>query len=486
MELCVFTRKIKRETIMKNYLYNKILIVMLCCYVGAIFSSCSNDITVATIDEDNYITSKTPQAYVLNQEGKRLTSLVEFREEGNSSIYVHLDKAAKVDVSAEIAYNAELLTEYNEQNESNYELFPEELVSIENDGKVTITKGEKQSSAGVVTFTSSASLETDKTYVIPVSAKVNSADAEISERSSKHLIFVRDFSKIPSADKGTGVKIVSCMEVNDTNPLNNLSFYMKNSGKPLVDIVIFFSANINYDAERGRVYVYQNPEVTTLLANREKYIKPLQDAGIKVVLGILGNHDRAAITNLADDTARDFAVELKAVLDAYKLDGVFWDDEYSSPITPPPAGFVRPGQGTSRLIYETKRLMPDKLNIVYVYGGTRNLRSVVDEEGNVIQPGEYIDGALHDYGGSSNLSGNYPGLAKTGMGLYSQEFNRGYWTSEYNLKSMRERGYGLHMIFAMDPFRYNAELQISQMEMMARVLFDDELEVREFYEADHK
>ena len=40
---------------------------------------------------------------------------------------------------------------------------------------------------------------------------------------------------------------------------------------------------------------------------------------------------------------------------------------------------------------------------------------------------------------------------------------------------MRTNGYGSHMIFAMDPNRYNFTSQKSAMERMARAFYDDEL-----------
>lgn len=87
-----------------------------------------------------------------------------------------------------------------------------------------------------------------------------------------------------------------------------------------------------------------------------------------------------------------------------------------------------------------------------------------------------MDWGIHDYGGSSDLSGNYPGLQKSGMALYSQGFAQGRITSESNLKKLRDNGYGGNMIFAMDPFRSNfTSSQLPAMQRMARILFDDEL-----------
>ena len=81
---------------------------------------------------------------------------------------------------------------------------------------------------------------------------------------------------------------------------------------------------------------------------------------MKVILGILGNHDRSGVANLSKEGAIKFAQELKAVVEAYELDGVFFDDEYSSYGSYP--GFVTPSvEAASRLCYECKRIMPDKL-----------------------------------------------------------------------------------------------------------------------------
>lgn len=58
-----------------------------------------------------------------------------------------------------------------------------------------------------------------------------------------------------------------------------------------------------------------------------------------------------------------------------------------------------------------------------------------------MQSGEFVDYALHDYGGSADLSSAFPGMPKSNMGLYSQEFGKGSTASESDLRSMREKGY---------------------------------------------
>ncbi|WP_227005983.1 BT_3987 domain-containing protein [Marinifilum sp. N1E240] len=433
------------------------------------FTACDDSIDVTSVDENQYTTSSDAIAYLVNNAGNRGTAMVEFRNQGQAEMYLASSKNAESDVVANLKFDEEVLHAYNDENSTEYELFPKELVSFNSDFQ--LKKGSNKSGKALVQFATSDALSAQKTYVIPVRVEVKSGSIKLSEKESVYLIFVKDLSTIPTVDKASGIKIISCMEVNDTNPLNNLCFTLKESGKPLIDIVILFSANINYNNETGKVYVYNNPNVQHILDNREKYLKPLQDRGMKIVLGILGNHDRAGVSNLADETARVFAQELKVVCDSYHLDGIFVDDEYSAYQNPAPVGFVSPSSAAaSRLCFEVKQAMPDRLVCAYAYGSTSSLPDIDGQ-----QSGTFVDYGIHDYGGSSDLSSNYPGMPKSGMALYSQEFNRGYWTADSNLENMRNDGYGSHMIFAMDPFRDNFDRQKQAMESIADKLFDDEL-----------
>lgn len=435
------------------------------------FISCEETLTVGKIDESNYETPQNSIGYLVSNNGKKNIDFVEFRDEGEVNIFLSLTKNATASTTATVKYNSQVLENYNDRNDTDYTLYPEELISF--DGEMTVASSSNKSNGMSVKFLTSEELDSEITYVIPLSTELKSGDITLSESESNYLLFVKDLSKIPSAAKESGIEIISCMEVNDTNPLNNLNFTLKSNGKPLIDQVILFSANINYNNETGKVYVYNNPNVEHILANREKYLKPLQDRGIKVILGILGNHDRSGVANLSDETAKIFAQELKAVCDAYNLDGIFYDDEYSAYQNPPPPGFVSPSAAAaSRLCYETKMAMPDKLVQAYVYGLTRSLPAV-----DGVPSGEFVDYGIHDYRAGSDLSSNYPGMPKSRMALYSQEFNRGYWTAKSNLVNMRNNGYGAHMIFAMDPFRTNVSRQISAMQDIADAFYDDELVV---------
>ncbi|MGL5262497.1 MAG: BT_3987 domain-containing protein [Bacteroides sp.] len=436
---------------------------------GLILGGCSNDdINALPMPEENYETTDVPVAFTVNHNQKASNSLIEFREELTSEFYLNLTDKSDSEVEAQFYFNVDLLDKYNEINGTKYPAFPEVSLELQDEGKVKVKTGERVSSPLKLRLMANETLDPSVTYVIPLGVKALSGNVKIG-KSTNYLVFIRDLSKLPNADKESGIKIISCMEVNDTNPLNNLNYTLKSNGKPIVDIVVLFSGNINYNPETGEVFNHNNPNVQHLLDNKEHYLKPLQDRGMKVVLGILGNHDIAGVNNLAPETSKKFAQELKAVCESYNLDGIFWDDEYSKYPDGTPGFETR---GASRLIYETKKAMPDKLNCVYAYGSTGYLSEI-----DGVQPGEYIDWAIDDYGGYA--SGTYPGITKKQWAVASQEFNRGYWASDSRLRQLRAEGYGGHMIFAMDPFRHTQWRQVQAMESIAEILFDDELVVDE-------
>lgn len=444
---------------------------------GGLFSACSDDIKVGYVNEETYQTGEgTAVGYIMDSQGKRMYTTMELHGNATETLMLKATQTPSQDVVVTAVYDESVLTDYNFENDTEFEAFPQSDMELSDGGELTLEAGKTISSQLTVTLSSDGQRDLTKTYAIPLRLRVTSGNGTLPDEDQKRIIFVKDLTALPTATKYVdgeeGVKIFSCMEVNDANPLNNLNFTLKSNGKPLIDAVILFSSNINYDERTGRVYLFHNENCTAILNNYEKYLKPLKDRGIKVILSVLGNHDRSGVANLSDETARDFAREIKACCDAYNLDGVMLDDEYSkyeySNITP---GFVYPSTSAmSRLYYEMKKIMPDRWMITYVYGTGRSCVAV-----DGVQPGDYIDYALHDYGQSYDLTTNYPGLDKARWGLYSQEYTGRYFCSEANMQQLVNRGSRAHMIFAMDPNRSNVNRQIQSMQSMAKIFYKDEL-----------
>lgn len=111
------------------------------------------------------------------------------------------------------------------------------------------------------------------------------------------------------------------VEVNDVNPLN-AGEYLLSDGKPFFTHVILFASNIRGDAS-GNVHNYNNPNNAAILGNATKYIKPLQDKGIKVIMGNLGDHTGAGFANLTAaqiDTYTNDLVAYENIVDGYDFD----------------------------------------------------------------------------------------------------------------------------------------------------------------------
>lgn len=126
-------------------------------------------------------------------------------------------------------------------------------------------------------------------------------------------------------------KVIAIIETNDTDPRNVLSYHLGTSadGPLFFDIVEFFAANIHRDANNNPT-IYFNPELAPLMADTATYVKPLKDAGLKVVLSILGDWQGIGVANMTESQADKFTDILVHIVKTYGLDGVSFDDEYAN------------------------------------------------------------------------------------------------------------------------------------------------------------
>lgn len=144
--------------------------------------------------------------------------------------------------------------------------------------------------------------------------------------------------KITGTD--TVVKNAVYVEVNRDNILNAGSYVLED-GTYFYDYVIIFAANIRerncalettepHGCIKSGPHVHLNENVRHVLTNRDKYIKPLQDKGIKVLLGLLGDHDGITFGAISSEKRTAFIADMVQVVDQYGLDGVDFDDEWGS------------------------------------------------------------------------------------------------------------------------------------------------------------
>ena len=161
------------------------------------------------------------------------------------------------------------------------------------------------------------------------------------------------------------------VEVNDTNPLNAGS-YKLSDGTSFFDIACIFAANIR--GVDNQPVLHLNENVSAILANPDKYIRPLQAKGIKVTMSILGDHTGLGVANMTDAQADNFAQQLADAVAQYGLDGIDFDDEYAEYNT---RGYPDVNNTSySRVITKLRELMPaDKIITVFDWGYTYTLSS---------------------------------------------------------------------------------------------------------------
>jgi len=138
---------------------------------------------------------------------------------------------------------------------------------------------------------------------------------------------------------GNPVKTLVYIEVNDNNPLNAGSYILED-GTFLFDYVVIFAANIrNRDCTQDNdvhgctktgVHLHLNENVRHILENRTKYIVPLQEKGIKVLLGLLGDWDGIGFGSMTDAEIATFIEDVRRDVELYQLDGIDFDDEWSN------------------------------------------------------------------------------------------------------------------------------------------------------------
>ena len=233
------------------------------------------------------------------------------------------------------------------------------------------------------------------------------------------------------------------VETNDVNPLN-AGDYELTDGTPFVGIVELFASNIEKTVVNGvtQPTLKLNDKMTRVLepdpnapatTGYHKYVKPLQDKGIKVLLTVLGNWQDMGVANMNDTQTTQFAQIVAYVVNRYNLDGVGFDDEY--------AGYTSTNNTSySQIIKKVRNLLPNKIITVFDWGNTDTL----DAEALAM-----IDYAYHGFFGTSFIS---CGLVDKSL-LSPMSLNLVYHSNTYlstiynNALRAKNEGYGALMCF---------------------------------------
>lgn len=466
-----------------NPIKSSLLAVAFAC-AGICFTGCEDDVVINTGDLGKLETVDGMYGYVKSAAGARqLTPITVFGDKATAGhLYFELSKAAEQDVTVTFKIDEEALKAYNASHGTAYKMYPADKLSLANGGTVTIKSGEQKSASVELDINSGGAI--GETYAVAVSASAGSG-VEVSSNNQTYVYLVKPLAAIPDDISKGDVRTMCFVEVNNESILNCGEYTMKGSGKPFFDIVSIFAANINVDSKTGRVHIFCNDQVSFLLQNVDKFVRPLQAMGIKVNMTILGNHDEAGMGNLSPEAAADFAKELKAYMDIYGLDGVDFDDEYSSYKTDPSPGFLpRSRENFARLIYECRKQMPDKLLGVYEYLDDLSDSPTGTVEGKTV--GELVDYMSYGYYQNQRdylLNGkkrelNFEGLPRSKYCPTPLKINdeldggRTSFKPEY-IQDMKDSGYGLQMFYNPMPQTYNYGPYFTEV---STILFDDQVE----------
>lgn len=167
----------------------------------------------------------------------------------------------------------------------------------------------------------------------------------------------------------------------------------------VVDYTILSASSIRGTA--SNVQLYHNMNQTYILNHANELIRPLQDKGIKVLLGLVGDHTGVGFANLTSTQIESFAQQLANCVMTYGLDGVDFDDEYAEygkiSGTPSPSG-----TNFSALITALRAhpKMSGKLITAFYYGYAYNFNQSALDALDYMWPNFGISGAPSGFANS--------------------------------------------------------------------------------------
>lgn len=402
-----------------------------------------------------------PDVHMTSMSGMNLVELtdVERSKAYQAGVNVYLDQAPEREYTARVFVDEGYLDAFNSEHGKNCKLFPAELVKFDfaADGTLKFTPGDYQFWSRMITIdVTSSSLEAGVPYLISFYIESASDEFEITESCRvNYVLTLKEKEEIPTYDKT--MRNIVFIETNDTNPLNALEFKLED-GTPFFDAVVLFSANIRYDSDSDDVYLHLNASCMELLVNKEYFLQPLRDAGMKVYLGLLGDHTPAGLANLSEAGARKYAEEVAQAVKQYELDGVNLDDEYTELSGNIESEWLEKKESTraaARLAYELKKAMkeivPWETDVcVFKYGYLSYIGEQHTFDGQY--PGDYVDLLVPNY--NAHFPTPFFGMDKKDCAGFSVELSKtSPIVSTDNAHYIKDDGYGWCQWFNLNPLR---------------------------------
>ena len=344
---------------------------------------------------------------------KKLVDLTEGDQSATEEIYYLVSQPAKVAFTVTAIADEKLVEDYNKVNDTKLAALPAGNVQFENGGTLSVAAG-KQESAKIKFTVSTAGLDFDTPYLLPLSITQKPAGAHV-QTAKNTLYYAVSIRK----------KVTTCYPDNPSQQIDippmlpnaQVVFYVNTSiYQPLIaDVYAMLKTNqtdhkatlynigsivnlrivtVDYDPTSGRALLNLSNDMRDVLEQADKFIRPLQEHGRKVCLCIEGGGKGLGFCNLTDAQIADFTQQVKNVIDFYRLDGVNLRDEGSAY-----GKKDMPAMNTTsypKLIKALRDVLPGKmLTLVDKDEPTEYFYDV--ERCGGIEVGKYIDYAWHTY-----------------------------------------------------------------------------------------
>lgn len=344
---------------------------------------------------------------------KAFLELTEGDESATEEIFYSLSQSAGSRLTVTAVVNEKLVEDYNEENNSKLNTLPAGNVQFENGGVLSIDAGE-QKSAKIKFTISTAGLNTDTPYLLPLTMEEIPAGVKVDTKKQV-LYYIVNIRK----------RITTCYPNNQYEQIDMppmlpdafVVFYVNTSTyQPLIadvygiqkinqidytqalhnigSIVNLRIVTMDYESATGRALLNLSSDIRDVLEKADKFIRPLQEHGRKVCLSIENGNKGFGFCNLNDMQLADFVQQVKNVVELYRLDGInLWDkvSTYNKE-----GMFAMNTVSYPKLIKALRDALPEKLLTVVDKGEATEYFYDVNRCGG-IEVGRYIDYAWHAY-----------------------------------------------------------------------------------------
>lgn len=386
----------------KKYLIHALL--PLAMAAGALLAGCEAD--PVTFDRGVQPSPDAPAMGMLtdSKTGLEQAMISLYAQTGKAEVVFKLSKPHTADVTATLSYGDEQdVTGWNDSKElvddARRTLFPSEHVTL---GKsvLTVAAGQNEARTGI-TF-DIAGLEAG-IYLFPLKVQTEGVECAEQYKTLYYGLNIYDdehYEELPLCEEWLTVFYVDCA---DRQPLVAHYYSLEKSDANTMEViydaglgnlVVLKTSLMDYDAASGRAIFAPTSDIKYVSEHAEKYIRPMQKRGRKVLLCISGGGTGLGPCNMNDEQIADFVQQVKTFVERYEFDGVnLWDKGSGYGMS----GFAEVNTTSyPKLIKALDEAMPDKLITVCDFEEpTATFHDTAATGG--IAVGEYLDFAWSGY-----------------------------------------------------------------------------------------